>query len=118
LDPQTIRDPKALEARAVLARFSGHFSRVVSEKKSVPEAKYWGTLPLGEAELPVFVLDNGMRVISRKGWKAERRRQYRKLFAVEALGEDIPPDLPGLTIEFDINEVGHKRVQGYSAETP
>src|SRR5262249_27148704 len=30
---------------------------VVSEKKDVPEAKYWGTLTLGDAELPAFVLD-------------------------------------------------------------
>lgn len=33
----------------------------------IPKATWWGVLPIGEAELPVFVLDDGQRVISRTG---------------------------------------------------
>src|SRR5438876_11444372 len=32
-----------------------------------PEAKWWGTLAIGTMELPVYVLDDGRRVISRTG---------------------------------------------------
>ena len=99
---------------------------VPGDKPKLPEAKYWGILPLGESELPVYVLDNGTRVISRTGatgvltekeGKPKGGGNIESYLHVEALKKYIPPDLPALTIEFDIREVVNKRVQGYSAET-
>lgn len=95
---------------------------IPGDKPKIPEAKYWGVLPLGEAELPVYVLDNGTRVISRTGATGvltDRKGggNIESYLQVEALKKYIPPDLPGLTIEFEIKEVVNKRVQGYSAET-
>src|SRR2546422_937498 len=73
---------------------------VVSGKPKIPEAKYWGSLPLGEAELPVYVLDNEMRVISRTGATGlltDRKGggNIESYLNVEALRKYIPPDLPG-----------------------
>src|SRR5262245_18689747 len=33
----------------------------------LPKATWWGVLPIGDAELPVFVLNDGQRVVSRTG---------------------------------------------------
>jgi len=95
---------------------------LTSDKPRIPVAKYWGAMPIGDAELPVYVLDNEMRVISRTGATGiltDRKGggNIESYLNVEALRKYIPPDLPGLTIEFDLKEVVNKRVHGYSAET-
>jgi hypothetical protein len=91
-------------------------------KPKIPQAKYLGVLPLGEAELPVYVLDNGMRVISRTGATGlltDRKGggNIESYLNVEAMKKYVPPHLPDLTVEFELQEVVNKRVHGYSAET-
>jgi P63C domain-containing protein len=90
-------------------------------KPRIPKATWWGVLPIGEAELPVFVLDNGLRVISRTGATgilSDRKGggNLENYLKVEALAKYLPPDLSGLSIEFSIH-VTNKTVLGYSAET-
>ncbi len=91
-------------------------------EQKLPRAKWMGTLPIGEAELPVFVLDNGVRVISRTGATGlltdkKGGGNLESYLRVEALESYIPSDLPGLSIEFELEEVVNKRVIGFSAET-
>lgn len=88
---------------------------------SIPKATWWGALTIGDAELPVFVLDNGMRVISRTGATgilSDRKGggNLENYLHVSALAKYIPPDLSGLAIEFEIH-ITNKKVAGYSAET-
>jgi hypothetical protein len=88
----------------------------------IPKAKWLGTLSMGEAELPVFVLDNGVRVISRTGATGlltdkKGGGNLESYLQVGALAKYMPPDLPGLSIEFELAEVVNKRVLGFSAET-
>jgi hypothetical protein len=91
-----------------------------SEPK-IPKATCWGSLSIGEAELPVFVLDNGQRVISRTGATgllSDRKGggNLENYLHVSSLEKYLPPDLSGLAVEFTIH-VTNKRVIGYSAET-
>ena len=86
-----------------------------------PRAKWWGMLSIGEAEIPVFVLDNGVRVISRTaatGILTDNKGggNLQSYLGVEALKAYIPADLPGLLVDFEIDEVVNKQVQGFSAE--
>src|SRR5438552_1580039 len=83
---------------------------VDSGKPKIPEAKWWGDLTLGDAELPVYVLDNGMRVISRTGATGiltDRKGggNLESYLHIGALQKCIPPDLPGLMVEFQLKEV-------------
>jgi len=101
-----------------------HYAPIIvpGDKPRIPQARYWGVLPIGDAELPVYVLDNETRVISRTGATGiltDRKGggNIESYLSVESLRKYIPPDLPGLTIEFDLKEVVNKRVQGYSADT-
>src|SRR5271166_13482 len=86
---------------------------VPGDKPQIPQAKYWGVLPIGDAELPVYVLDNETRVISRTGATGiltdkKGGGNIESYLSVEALKRYIPSDLPGLTIEFDLKEVVNK----------
>jgi P63C domain len=90
-------------------------------RPSKPRAKWWGVLTLGEAEIPVYVLDNGVRVISRTaatGILTDKKGggNLQSYLGVEALVGYIPDDLPGLLVDFEIDEVVNKQVQGFSAE--
>lgn len=96
--------------------------QIPSGEPRIPKAKWMGTLPIGEAELPVFVLTNGVRVISRTGVTGlltDRKGggNLESYLKVEALAKYLPPDLPGLSIEFELEEVVNKKVIGFSAET-
>jgi hypothetical protein len=89
--------------------------------KAKPRAKWWGMLSIGEAEIPVYVLDNGVRVISRTaatGILTDKKGggNLQSYLGVEALVGYIPADLPGLLVDFEIDEVVNKQVQGFSAE--
>lgn len=95
---------------------------LTQDQPKVPKAKWWGHLPIGEAQLPVYVLDNGMRVISRTGATGlltDRKGggNLESYLKVEALAKYVPLDLPGLLIDFELEEVVNKTVQGLSAET-
>ena len=100
------------------------YQKIALESKtpSIPKAKWLGALTIGEAELPVFVLDNGLRVVSRTGATGiltdkKGGGNLESYLRVEALARYIPPDLPGLLVEFQLEEVVNKTVQGFSAET-
>ena len=94
--------------------------------REYPRRNIGGVLQLGDVELPVYVLDNGTRVISRTGATGVLTEQHGKpkgggniesYLGVEGLRDYVPADLSGLAVEFEIKEVVNKRVQGYSAET-
>lgn len=92
-----------------------------SRKTRIPKATWWGVLPIGEVELPVFVLDNGLRVVSRTGATgilSDRKGggNLENYLKVGALEKYLPPDLSGLSIEFEIH-ITNKTVAGFSAET-
>jgi hypothetical protein len=112
-----------LTASDFLADSPGYQSiSLESNESKIPKAKWLGTLTIGEAELPVFVLDNGVRVISRTaatGLLTDKKGggNLESYLQVGALTKYIPQDLPGLSIEFELAEVVNKRVLGFSAET-
>lgn len=88
----------------------------------IPKAKWPGVLSIGDAELPVYVLDNGVRVISRTGATGvltDRKGggNLESYLRVEALTKYLPENLPGLSVEFELEEVVNKRVMGFSADT-
>jgi len=92
------------------------------QRSGLPKATWWGVLPIGEAELPVFVLDDGQRVISRTGATGlltDRKGggNLQSYLQVAALTDYLPSDLSGLSIEFEILHVTNKKVVGFSAET-
>lgn len=91
-------------------------------KSTIPKAEYMGILPIGDTELPVFVLDNGVRVISRTGATGlltdkKGGGNLESYLQVSSLSTYLPPNLPGLSIEFELEEVVNKKVVGFSAET-
>ena len=113
----------ALSASDFLGTSPGYQSIALASKtRAIPKAKWLGALTIGEAELPVFVLDNGLRVVSRTGATGiltdkKGGGNLESYLRVEALARYIPPDLPGLLVEFQLEEVVNKTVQGFSAET-
>jgi hypothetical protein len=87
-----------------------------------PVAKWWGDLEIGDVEIPVYVLQDGRRVLSRTGATGlltERRGggNLESYVQVKALEPYMPPDLPDQMIEFEIGGVVNKSVRGISAET-
>lgn len=87
-----------------------------------PVARWPGTLRIGDVELPVYVLDDGSRVISRTGatdvlTARKGGGNLESYLGVEALRGYIPHDLPGQMVEFTIPGVVNKTVLGISAET-
>ena len=87
----------------------------------LPEAKWMGFLMLGEkAELPVYVLEDGRRVISRTGATGVLTNNkgggnLESYLGVEALKEYRPVNVS--MIEFSIQGVVNKTVMGFDAET-
>jgi hypothetical protein len=86
----------------------------------LPEAKWMGSLVIGDAELPVYVLDDGRRVISRTGATGVLTNNkgggnLESYLGVEALKEYRPTDVS--MIEFVIQGVVNKTVMGFEAET-
>ena len=86
----------------------------------VPKATHWGDCPIGDAKLPAYRLDNGMRVFSLKGVVVgligTEGGQLAEYLKVRALRDYLPPDLkpaddgsiPAL-IRFDTGGEGHFR---------
>jgi P63C domain len=92
------------------------------EVPEVPMARWPGFLTIGNVELPVYVLDDGRRVISRTGATGvligrQGGGKLESYVAGGALRKYIPPDLPGQMIEFSIPGVVNKTVRGISADT-
>jgi hypothetical protein len=92
----------------------------IVDPKKLPNAKWMGALSVGEAEFPVYVLDDGRRVISRTGatgllTKGKGGGNLESYLNVQAL-KDYRPEMQAM-IEFTIEGVVNKTVLGFEAET-
>jgi hypothetical protein len=88
----------------------------------VPEAKWPGVLGIGDSELPVYVLDDGRRVISRTGATSvligpQGGGNLDSYLRVQALRKYVPENLAEQMIEFAMPNVVNKTVLGMTAET-
>jgi len=84
-----------------------------------PVAEWQGELEMG---LPVFVLSDGRRIISRTGATSAltgltNQGSLETYVQVEALKGYVPDNLDDLMVEFIIKEVTHRKVMGLTAET-
>lgn len=87
---------------------------------TAPTAKWPGQLQVGEQEIPVYVLDDGRRVISRTGalnflTNGKGGGNIESYLEVENLKLFLPPDLADQWLEFDIPQVVNKSVKGMTA---
>jgi hypothetical protein len=88
----------------------------------IPEAKWPGELVIGDVTLPVYVLDNGQRVLSRTGATSaligpQGGGNLESYIGVQAVREYMPPDLSMQMVEFLMPGVVNKTVLGMDAET-
>lgn len=87
----------------------------------IPIAFWPGVLPIGDEGLPVYVLDDGRRVISRTGattsLTGKAGGDLESYIRVAALRPYLPVDLEDQMIEFVLEGVRHKTVRGITAET-
>lgn len=86
----------------------------------LPEARWSGELTIGENSVPVYVLDDGRRVISRTGATSaligpQGGGKIESYIAARAVAEYVPRDLH--LMDFSIPGVSNKNVQGMDAET-
>lgn len=91
-------------------------------KPSVPVAQWPGFLKIGSVELPVYVLDDGRRIISRTGATdvitgRKGGGNLESYLGVGALKGYIPDDWHEDMIEFAIPGVENKTVRGMAADT-
>lgn len=90
-------------------------------QRSLPVSQWPGILTIGQTELPVFVLNDGRRVISRNAatnlLTGKRSGDLESYLHVEALAPYLPPDLAGNLIEFVLPGQEHKTTIGISTET-
>lgn len=89
---------------------------------SIPVAQWPGVLEVGNVELPVYVLEDGRRVISRTGATdvitgRKGGGNLESYLGVGALKDYIPEDWHDHMIEFSIPQVQNKTVRGMAAET-
>jgi len=87
-----------------------------------PDAKYFGTLQIGDGEISCYVLDDGRRVISRTGatdvlTEKKGGGNLESYIHIEALKSYLPKSLSGQMIAFTISGVVNKTVRGVEAET-
>lgn len=97
-------------------------AREATKQPAIPSAKWFGSLQMGDVEVPCYVLDDGRRVISRTGatdvlTEKKGGGNLESYLGVEALKAFIPVDLPGQMIEFNLPEIVNKTVRGIEAET-
>lgn len=87
---------------------------------ALPEAKWPGVLPIGEDELPCYVLEDGRRVITRTGalnflTGGKGGGNLESYLRVQALESFLPTDLEDQYIDISIPQVVNKSVQAMSA---
>jgi hypothetical protein len=88
----------------------------------VPTAKWPGSLPIfGDEEIPVYVLDDGRRVISRTGalnflTGGKGGGNIESYLDIQALQPFLPENLYEQWLEFDIPQVVNKSVKGMTSE--
>jgi len=93
----------------------------VVKEPSTPVARWQGILPIGNEELPCYVLDDGRRVISRTGATSlltERKGggNLEGYIRVQSLRPYLPGTISERMITFIIPEIVNKTVRGLSAE--
>jgi hypothetical protein len=92
----------------------------VTENK-LPVAKWPGDLSVGDLSIPVYVLDDGRRVLSRTGalnclTDGKGGGNIESYLEVEVLRPFLPKDLFDQWVEFDIPQVVNKSVKGMTAD--
>lgn len=91
-----------------------------SEAQETPVALWAGILTIGNNELPVYVLDDGRRLLSRTGATTSltgtRGGDLLSYIRVTALQDYMPPDIEDHMVEFLLRGVTHKTVRGITAD--
>src|SRR5262245_32973241 len=88
------------EKRQAIARRAAQrrWSRAIDPNR-IPEASHQGTLPIGDVELDVYVLEDGRRVFHKRGMakalglKSEGGNAFLKTLSRKGLGSQIPDSL-------------------------
>jgi hypothetical protein len=93
-----------------------------AENTALPVAKWPGTLSIGDLEIPVYVLDDRRRIVSRTGATTvltvgKGGGNLESYVQIKALEPYMPPTLQDRMIDFVIPEVVNKAVKGMTAET-
>lgn len=93
-----------------------------TENTVLPVAKWPGVLTIGDVEIPVYVLDDGRRVISRTGATTvltvgKGGGNLESYVQVKALEKYMPTNLHAQMMDFNIPEVVNKSAKGMTAET-
>lgn len=87
----------------------------------IPQALWAGILEIGDSELPVFVLDDGRRLVSRTGATTSLTRtpggDLESYIGVAALQPFLPTDIEDRMIEFTLRGVKNKTVRGITDDT-
>jgi len=96
-------------------------TETIPETPHTPIARWQGILPIGEAELPCYVLDDGRHVVSRTGATSlltERKGggNLEQYIQVQALQPYLSVDITERMIEFVMPEIVNKTVKGISAD--
>lgn len=96
-------------------------AEVSDRPPETPKAEWAGVLPLGDNELPCYVLSDGRRVISRTGATASLTGRssgnLESYVRIGPLQPYLPPDFTDHMIEFTLEGVTHKTVRGITAES-
>jgi len=91
-------------------------------RAKLPVARWPGELEIGSETLPVFVLDNGERVISRVGATEyltglKKQGTLERYIFVENLKPYLPEDFAEQMVAFTLPEVKSNEVRGLTAES-
>jgi hypothetical protein len=128
----TGRIPPKWHARLLELAAENGVSLAPSELVAVPDApqppetrvaRWAGVLPIGDNELPCYVLDDGRRVISRTGATKAlmgvpgRSGDLESYIRVSSLQGYLPEDFTANMIEFTLEGVTTKTVRGITAES-
>lgn len=91
------------------------------QEPKTPRAEWAGVLPIGDDELPCYVLNDGRRVISRTGattsLTGRRSGNLESYIRIGPLQPYLPRDFADHMIEFTLEGVTHKTVRGITAES-
>jgi hypothetical protein len=119
---------KAKQAKAMALVPGGNaseatgYSPIVIDNNRVPVARWPGQLLIGSLEIPVYVLDDGRRIVSRTGattvlTEGRGGGNLESYVEVKVLQPYVPENLTARMIDFEIQEVTNKSVKGMEAET-
>lgn len=97
-------------------------NNIVAPAGIIPEAKWPGFLKIADIEVPVYVLNDGRRVISRGGATSvltsdKGGGNLEQYINVLSLKEYMPLDIPDKMINFTMKGVVNKTILGIEADT-